>query len=296
MRVKLVWTSMVLAVLAQPAVAQVGNSAGPVVPSPQTAITRACDAAGGLSAFSRLHALRIDVNREEITQDGKQSSGSSRLFVLPPGPLPGRLEIQSAGVIAGDDGEGGWALQNGKPDSRPANFFMIKRLLQTDLFPMLLPFSLTWPEVAVTEVAPAQLGERPVWRLTTVLQAGFFHTPQIANTWTVYLDRESYEVVQAESPYVDLGKDVVADGMRYRFARKTDLGGVALWSELSIVGLDAYNKEKVHTRLDRLTITAMDPGAAPAMLFANPIPSEQRPKMEPNVRLQQRPPGAAPRT
>ncbi len=259
--------------------------------SPQEVLTKACEAAGGVSAFRRLGYLRAEVASEEVTQDGHTANTKKVLVFNTAAVSPVRLEIPDLGVVAGDDGSGGWALVKGRPDTRPSTTLMVKRMVTAHAFPLLLPCSLTWPGVVVTEVNPAQVGDRPTWRLTVTVARNFFHTPQIATVWTVDVDRESFELVRADSPYTDLGKGVVADGMRFSWSGYVTLEGVRLPTKQTVVGLDALGREKTHTRRDQIQWQRLSEEKT-AGLFENPIPPEQRPRLPVGkpVNLPQNPP------
>ncbi len=259
------------------------------VPTPSVAVEKACEAAGGTAAFKDLDLLKAKISSQEVTQDGTNLHRTKALYFQAPGPVPGRVEIQESQVIAGDDGTGGWALVAGKPDSRPGTTVMIERLLNSDLFPLLLPFSLTWDGVAVVNVAPADIDGRPTWRLGVQFPRTFFHTPQISTTWTVDLDRTSFEVVRADSPATDLGRGIRADGMRYIRDAMIDVKGVKLPRLQRIIGLSPEGMEKAHSRIDEISYDIL-PESDAAGLFANPVPPDQRPKLP----IGQPPAGALP--
>ncbi len=134
-------------------------------PTPMVAIKRACDAAGGRDAFRKLGVVELKVAREEVTQSGQVTDTNKSLFFEAPGPTPARTEDPQIKVIAGDDGTSGWALVGDRPDARPSTVYMVKRLITSELFPILLPFSLTWDGVTVSEVSAADAGGQAVWRL-----------------------------------------------------------------------------------------------------------------------------------
>ncbi|MCS7181834.1 MAG: hypothetical protein NZ869_01805 [Thermoanaerobaculum sp.] len=248
------------------------------LPQPQEVVTRACDAMGGVAAFRKAGFLRVELSSEEVTEDGQTSSTKKVLVFHSESIIPVRLEIANLQVVAGDDGSGGWAVVGGRPDSRPSTSLMVRRMVTTDVFPLLLPCSLTWPGVAVTAVAPAQVGDRPTWRLTVTLARNFFFTPQISTVWTVDVDRRSYQLVRAESPFTDLGKGVVADGMRFSWGNFVTVAGLRLPSSQMVVGLDAAGNEKTHSRRDQVRWERVEREQT-AGLFENPIPPEQRPRL-----------------
>ncbi|MDD5562080.1 MAG: hypothetical protein PHQ91_00050 [Thermoanaerobaculaceae bacterium] len=250
---------------------------GPTPPTPEVAVSRACAAAGGLAAFKNLGILGIGSKSEEVTQDGQVTKALKNFYFLAPGPVPGRLELPEHQVVAADDGSGGWAVVAGKADTRQATAYMVKRTLATSLFPLLLPFSLTWEGVAVTEVKAATVAGKPVWRLSVQVPRSFFDSPQIASSWSVFLDRGSFALVQAESPFTDLGKGVTADGMLFRWNEPTKVKGVTLHQEQRVTGLDEVGREKSHSRIDRFQFRSV-PASEAEKLFANPIPPDQRPK------------------
>lgn len=258
----------------------------PGVPSPVSALRRTLEAAGGMDALRRLGVIKLAVDREEVTTDGKHHQRKLVYYCELPGPVPGRLEDLSAQVVAGDDGNGGWAQVRGNPDRRPGTQVMVRRILNTALFPMLLPFSLTWEGVSIGKVTPSQLAGRKTWLLEVSVPRTFFHTPQISTEWKVFVDAATFEVVRAESPYVDLGHGITADGMRFSWPKIQDFHGVQLPAIVSIIGLDEANQEKPHTRIDRITIARASPQEA-AKLFANPSPQSP-----PQLPVLQPPPGA----
>jgi hypothetical protein len=248
-------------------------------PTPEEVVKRAIDVAGGYEAFSRLGILLAEVTKDEVAQDGKQTSSVTKNYFMAPGPTPGRIEIPKGPVVSADDGKDGWALIGGNYDARPSTKVMIKRLLQTNLFPLMLPFSLYWNEVAATDVTPEMVGNVPVWRLTVKLTKTFFHSPQIATTWTVDVHRQTYAVVQAESPATDLGRGIEADGMRITWTKPQVVRGLVLPGEQRIVGLSETGAEKAHNRVDKIRYELVDPSQAMA-LFANPVPPDKRPSQK----------------
>jgi hypothetical protein len=257
------------------ATAMAQKSATP--PAPDALLKRACDAAGGLEAFNRLGILAIASKSEEVSQEGEVTTTLRTNFFAAPGPLPGRFEYPEKKVVAADDGTGGWAVINQMPDSRFGTKFKVQRSLATTLFPMLLPFSLTWKDVTLQGVKPAQLDGRPVWQLAVELPRNFFESPQISTSWTVSFDRSTGLVVRAESPFTDLGKGVTADGMRYTRMEPVKVGGVTFYKQQKVAGLDEVGQEKIHNRIDHLQYHVV-PATEATKLFANPIPPDQRPK------------------
>ncbi|MBZ5588074.1 MAG: hypothetical protein LAO05_05870 [Acidobacteriia bacterium] len=250
----------------------------PALPTPETALTRACDAAGGIEAFKNLGIVAIASKSEELTQEGGTATTLRNSYFLAPGPIPGRFEYPDKNVVAGDDGSGGWALINRKPDTRLATSYRVQRSLATSLFPMLLPFSLTWNGVSIQKIKAAQLQGHPVWQLTIEVPRTFFDTPQISTIWTVLLDRSTFAVVRAESPFTDLGKGMTADGMRFTWRNPVKIKNVTFYQEQRVMGLDEVGQEKTHNRVDHLQFHIVPTSEAPK-LFGNPIPADQRPKL-----------------
>lgn len=247
------------------------------VPSADTIIDRACQAAGGWDTFVKNGIIRLQISQEENTQDGKVQKSESAYFVALPGPVPARLELPDRQTIAGDDGNGGWALIGGVPDSRPNTQMMVRRLIQSNAFTHLLPFSLRWVGATVTTIQPAQVKGRSVWRLTVDFGRNFFSSPQIASKWKIDIDSQTYEVVGAESPATDLGKGIKADGMRFSWAKPVKVGGVTLAGFENVLGVDEKGAEKAHSRIRNVSFQLLPNSKAPA-LFANPIPPDKRPK------------------
>ena len=246
-------------------------------PAADVAVRKACAAAGGLETFTKLGIVGVACKSEEVTQDGQVTTTLKSLYFTAPGPVPGRMELPQSRVIAADNGSGGWAVVAGKVDQRPGTVYMVKRSLRRELFPLLLPFSLAWEDVAVTGVTAATVGNRPVWKLAVELPHTFFDTPQVSDSWTVTLDRTTFAVVQAESPFTDLGKGVTADGMLFRWNDPVKIGGVTFYTEQRVTGLDEVGREKSHSRIDHCQYHLM-PADDAAKMFGNPIPPDQRPK------------------
>lgn len=246
-------------------------------PPAKKIIQQACEAAGGVGAFNALGALQVEVRSQEVTADGHTSSTARRITFQAPGPIPARLEMAGGSVLAGDDGSGGWALIGKRPDTRTATVYMVQRSIQTALFPILLPFSLNWNGVNVSHVAAATVDGRPVWELTLTFPLSFFDNPQIGTTWKIDVDQHSFAVLRAESPYVDLGKGITSDGMRFSWTKRTQVRGVSLPVEQTINGIDLYGHENAHNRMDAISYGT--PGVKNVeTLYANPIPPDQRPK------------------
>jgi hypothetical protein len=246
------------------------------VPSPDLLLNRAWEEAGGLEAFKRLGILLVEVSSEETTQEGTVSGSKSKTFFLAPGPTPGRIEIDKPPVLSGDDGTGGWAIVGGKPDARPSTKAMVKRLVTTNLFTVMLPFSLNWDGVTAKGVEPTVIKGIPVWRLYIEMMPGFFHSPQIATTWRVDFDRTTYAVVQADCPATDLGKGITADGMRVSWDSHRDVMGLRLPGAQRIIGLSEAGAEKAHSRKEQIRYEVIDT-AMKARLFSNPVPPNLRP-------------------
>jgi hypothetical protein len=246
------------------------------VPPPDQVIRRACDAAGGLEAFQRLGILHVNISGQEISQEGTPSTQLKDIYFLTPGPVPGRFELPTSHVVAGDDGSAGWAVVDRKLDARRGTSYMVRRSLAKFLFSTMLPFSLSWEGVTITKVTPAEVKKVPVWRVTIEVPRSFFDSPQVATTWTVDFDRHSFALVGAESPFVDLGKGITADGMRFFWSQAVTVKGVRFFSEQRVIGLDEVGAEKSHTRTERISYQIL-PEFEAAKLFANPVPPEQRP-------------------
>jgi hypothetical protein len=250
------------------------------VPSPDLLVRRAWEEAGGLEAYNRLGIVRTDFTTEEVTQEGKPSTALSKAWFVAPGPNPGRIELADPKVISGDDGTMGWAMIGGKYDPRQSTQIMIKRLLVTKLFTLTLPFSLNWSGVILRDVQPTTVKGVPVWRLTIDVVKGFFHSPQIATRWRIDFNRDTYAVVQAESPATDMGKGIKADGMRVSWTKHQTVQGVTLPGEQRTVGLSETGGEKAHSRIDRVRYE-LAPRESFKELFSNPVPPELRPTPPP---------------
>lgn len=249
----------------------------PPPPDPKVVVEKACQVAGGMKAFNELGILAIGMEREEITQDGKTTRSNMGIFTSMPGPIPGRFEMPEARTVAGDDGSGGWALIEGRPDQRPSTAHMVRRTISSQIFSLLLPFSLNWEGIVFGPVTAGNIAGKPVWRLQVELPRVFFASPQMSRTWWIDFDQKSYALVQAISPATDLGKGVTSDGMLLTQAKPVKVGGVWLPSEEKAIGLDEQGNQKAHTRTKWLKYKVVASSEA-GRLFGNPIPPAQRPK------------------
>lgn len=258
----------------------VSGQSGLEVPTPDLLVQRAWEEAGGLDAFGRLGILLAEVTAEENTQQGTMTSSKSRTYFLAPGPFPGRIEIEKPAVLSGDDGTGGWAVVGGKPDGRPQTKSIVRRLLTTNLFTMMLPFSLNWDGVTIRSVEPTVVKGTPVWRLSVELAPGFFHSPQISTRWRVDFDRATYAVVQADCPGTDMGKGIKADGMRVSWENHRNVAGLRLPGTQRITGLSETGAENAHTRKESIRYEILDVEMK-AKLFGNPVPPSLRPTPPP---------------
>jgi hypothetical protein len=247
-------------------------------PTPQELVNLACEAAGGTKAYQQLGILQIDVAQNEIAQDGTPSETKTTFFLTPPGPLPGRLQIAQAEVLAGDDGSGGWGIAGDKPDDRPQTTYMVRRLLQTDLFAVLLPFSLSWNGINLGNVVAADVAGRQVWRLSVEMDSTFFFSPQVSRTWTIDFDRQTYRLVGMECPVTDLGPGMRTDGQRISFSDPVQLKGVTLFGSKKVIGLNETGTEMAHNRVDHLRFQ-LPTGLKAARVYGNPLTPDKRPKL-----------------
>ena len=254
------------------------GQSGLEIPTPDFVVQRAWEHAGGLEAFGRLGIVLADFSTEENTQEGNPTTTRSKTYFLAPGPTPGRIEIEAIKAVSGDSGgrQAGWAVIGGKPDIRQSTQMMVKKLLTTNLFTLMLPFSLNWDGVLLKTVEPTVVKGVPVWRLSIEVARGFFHSPQIATTWRIDFDRKTYAVVQAESPATDLGKGLKADGMRISWAKLQDVRGIRLPGEQRTIGLSETGAEKAHSRLEQVRYSVLEAEGNAAM-FRDPVPPELRP-------------------
>ena len=250
------------------------------VPSPDVLVSRAWAEAGGLEAFNNLGIVLVDVSAEETTQQGTSAAVRTKTYFATPGPAPGRIEIDKPPVLAGDDGSGGWAVVGGKPDARQSTRAMVKRLLTTNLFTIMLPFSLNWDGVMLKGVEPAVLKGTPVWRLSIEVAPSFFHSPQIARIWRVDFDRKTYAVVRADCPATDLGKGITADGMRVSWTDHREVMGVRLPGVERTIGLSETGAENAHTRKETIKYELLD-AATQSRLFRDPVPPQAKPTPPP---------------
>lgn len=283
-RSKVIFLSLVAALTAAAPLRAQGSA--PTPPPADEAIRKACEAAGGLEKFAALGIVHLTLGRNEVANDGTETKSESSFFFRAPGPLPARLENVGQKIVAGDDGTGGWAVTGGAVDSRAMTVYMVERVIRTDLFQLLMPFSLTWEGVTVRRVVADTVDGKPAWRLDLVLPANFFFSPQISPDWKIYLDRERFSVLRAESNPTDLGKDMKADGMLITWGRPVKLGDVWLAGEMVTLGRDLKGDIMPHTRRDTISFRLL-PSTEAAKLFPNPIPPDKRPKpykLDPSAR------------
>ncbi len=257
--------------------AALAQTPGGAPPPADELIRKACDAAGGIDKFRALGIVQLTLNRNEIANDGTETKSETNFYFRAPGPIPARLENLEQQLVAGDDGSGGWAVTGNAVDSRAMTVYMVERVIRTDLFPLLMPFSLTWDGVTVRQVVADTVEGTPAWRLDLALPTSFFFTPQISSNWKIYVDRNKFTVLRAESDPTDLGKGVKADGMLITWAKPVKLGEVWLYSQMVTLGRNMKGEIQPHSRRDTMTYKLLPVTEAPK-LFPNPIPPDKRPK------------------
>ncbi len=236
-------------------------------PTPDALVAKAIAAAGGSDAFTALGVIELTIAEQENLIDGTVNSSSLTGYVATSSLDNQRLELPGDIVLV-RNGITGWATRKGQVDTRPQSPIMAYGTVNQKLFPLLLPFSLQTPGVAVSAVTDSTFQGAPSWRASVTFPANFFTSPSMITEWSAEFAKADGRLLFVEfQPPAQFAK-ARDEGVRYRALRTTTVKGVTLGSEILLDGIDAHGIENGHTRIVKVKPAIR--GAFDATLFVHP--------------------------
>jgi len=235
-----------------------GNaSATPETTGSGKLVQKLTEAAGAAAAAKLDGVLKLEVETEETTSDGKSHKVNYTAWVNPASWIQRRIQINPK-VVIGFDGKNGWAIINGQNDTRPQTPLQARGTINRYLFPVLLPFSLDTPKLVFGPPEPGKWENDPAVQLTLGFPPNFFYTPIMDTQWMLTLNPEKTKVLGVEfrppQEYVKLG----AEGIRYYVLTRKTIEGVTLPTKLLAVAIDADGNESGHVKTYSVTVTKVE--------------------------------------
>jgi len=262
----------ILAMFALSACAAVAVPAWAEVPSAESLVELAIDAAEVEATLAGHDVIRAAIHQEETASDGTTSEQNLTALIYGETLDSIRLELGN-GISLALNGTTGWATIRGQVDERPQTPLMAAGTIRQSLFPLLLPFTLRFDGVRLGPVTEGTFDGKPAWVLQVDFEENFFASPAMATTWNVLIDRETRLVLGAEFiPSVEYQK-VVNEGVRYRMLKHETTDGLVLPVHVLLDGIDMNGVENGHVRVTKLSFTSV--GAFDPTVFVRPDLIEQ---------------------
>lgn len=255
-------------------IAAIAALAGPAAAAPtaEEIIAKAVAAAEIESTLADHDMIRLGINQEETTSDGKTQS-NHRTAIIHGGRLENaRMEIGN-GISLMLSGSTGWAMIRGEVDSRPQTPRMAAGTIHQTLFPLLMPFSLQMDGVTLGSVTKGSFDGTPVWIVEVGFESDFFAAPSMVTTWSVFIGQEDDKVLGAEHLPDEEYRAILDEGMRFRYLKRSNVDGVELPSQVLIDGIDFNGAENGHVRVTKINATTAGP--FDLSLFIEPSKAEQ---------------------
>ena len=104
-------------------------------------------------------------------------------------------------------------------------------------------------------------------------ESDFFAAPSMVTPWRVFISREDNLVLGAEYLPASEFRAVRDEGIRYRYLKRQDVGGVSLAAQVLLDGIDLNGVENGHVRVTR--ISASTAGPLDLTLFIRPDERER---------------------
>jgi hypothetical protein len=217
---------------------------------PQEIVDQMIAAAGG-EAFAKLGVVKLEVDQEEIRNDGTSSRRTYTLYVDTENLNNLRAEYPGE-MVVGRAGANGWSTNRGILDDRPQTPSMARMSLNQLVFPLLMPYSLKMDGVWVKEIRETTVDGREVWALAIPFVKGFFPSPLMTTTWLMVVDRKDYSILWYEfMPPVEY-RDVSPVGIRYRILKTSELDGAKVPAQLLLVGTNSAGMESGANRVTKI--------------------------------------------
>jgi len=255
------------AILLSAGISWTGSATPKTSPDVSRTVNRMIAANGGRAALHKLGVVKLTVQNEETTSDGKRHVSRDTLYVNLDGLGQMRLEMGN-GVVMATSGQSSWAEIRGQLDSRRQTPMMVGKTLHTRAFPLLLPFSLEMPGVHVKEMEKAKFNGKPAKKLLIDFAPGFFLNPILNTTWEVLVRPADGRFLAAQLFPPEKYRKVMGEGTRYRVLKWHKVGQVELPADILTIGVSGAGEETGHVRTSKITIDVIGRPSKP--LFLSP--------------------------
>ena len=145
--------------------------------------------------------------------------------------------------------------------------------IRQQLFPLLMPFSLRMDGVRLGLVTEGTFDGTPAWVIELTFEPEFFAAPSMITTWNVFIDRETDKILGAEYLPADEFRSIRDEGIRYRYLKRQNVGGVNLAAQVLLDGIDLNGVENGHVRVTK--ISSQTVGPLDLALFVSPEARER---------------------
>lgn len=254
------------------ALAVVCGTASAESPTAETVVEKAVTAAEDGSTMADHDMIRMSIRQEETAADGTTEHSEFTALVHGDALQNTRVEL-SQGVSLVLNDRTGWALIRGQLDTRPQTPRMAAGTIRQQLFPLLMPFSLRMDGVRLGLVTEGTFDGTPAWVIEITFEPDFFAAPSMITTWHVFIDRETDRVLGAEYLPADEFRSIRDEGIRYRYLKRQNVGGINLAAQVLLDGIDLNGVENGHVRVTK--ISAQTVGPLDLALFVSPEASER---------------------
>jgi len=225
-------------------------------------------ASGGTEAFEELGIIRLEITEKDSFADGTSQS-SDFTAILDTRFDNIRLEMGGGQIVIVSNQDDGWALIRGKLDERKQTIQMAPKVIRTKILPWLFPFTLDLTGIYFPESPSAtSFTGKPAQKVAFTVPGTFFDTPVMNTKWTLFLSKDSYQIIGAQFLPNEEFKEAKKEGMRYRITKTSELKGVRFPSEIDVTGIDTAGRTTQTKRTITIKTTIVD-DPSPA-LFLHP--------------------------
>jgi len=241
------------------ALATLTGLASAETPTVERTVARAISAAETNSTLAEHDMLRIAIRREETASDG--TAKVRELTATVHGGRLGNIRVEVGGdiILVLNNGTG-WAMMQGKVDTRVQTPRMAAGTVRQTIFPLMLPFSLRMDGVRLgATVTEATFDNTPAWVVEAEFEPDFFATPSKITTWKIFISRENSLVLGAEFQPAAEFRAVIDEGIRYRVLTRQDVDGLNLPTQILLDGIDINGVENNHVQVTKMESTTAGP-------------------------------------
>ena len=255
------------------AIAMLAGLASAEAPAVKRTLEGAISAAETGSTLAEHDMLRLTVRQEETASDGT-TAVRDLTAVIHGGRLENiRVELEGDINLVLNNGTG-WAMMQGKLDTRPQTPRMAAGTIRQTVFPLLLPFPLRMDGVVLGDaVTEDTFDGTPVWVVEANFEPEFFAAPSMVTTWKIFISRETSLVLGAEYQPAAEFRPVIDEGIRYRVLKRGTVDGLNIPAQILLDGIDLNGVENGHVRVTKIETTTAGP--LDLALFVHPDEMER---------------------